>query len=185
MDPRGALYVPNALTIRDNLKKLFDFAQEHEIKVLSSVDAHIIGDQEFEYFPPHCIKGTSGIKKIDVTKCKDLIVIENTKQQIPPFILNRQQIIVEKQSLDLFDNINTDNIISTFKAEFYVIFGVATDYCVKSAALGLRNRKYAVSLVTDAVKAITPEGEKRAMEEMKDAGVTFITTSDVLQLKNL
>lgn len=181
MDPRGNLSVPDALDIRENIKKLFDFAKEHKIKILSSIDVHRVGDTEFQHFPSHCVKETKGVQKIDITQCHDFIIIENIKQDITSSILNPQQIIVEKQSLDIFDNINTDTIVNTLNAESYVIFGVATDYCVKAAALGLHKRNHSVFLVIDAVKAMTPGGEKEALAEMKDAGIIFITTDTILQ----
>jgi len=42
MDSRGNLYVPGAEDIIDNIKKLFDYAKEHKIKILSSIDAHTV-----------------------------------------------------------------------------------------------------------------------------------------------
>jgi nicotinamidase/pyrazinamidase len=181
MDPRGNLYVPHAVDIRDNLKKLFTFAKEHEIKILSSIDAHTVEDKEFQHFPPHCLKETKGVQKIDVTKCEDSVLIENSKQPITLSLLERQQIIVEKQSLDIFDNVNVDNIVRTLNIECCVVFGVATDYCVKAAVLGLHKRKYTVLLVTDAVKPFASDGEREALEEMKGAGTIFISTNALLQ----
>ena len=40
MDPSGNLYVPGAEDIVDNIKKLFEYAKGHKIKILSSTDAH-------------------------------------------------------------------------------------------------------------------------------------------------
>jgi nicotinamidase/pyrazinamidase len=97
--------------------------------------------------------------------------------------LNYEQIIVESQSFDIFDNTNTDKIVIQLDASDYVVFGVATDYCIKAAVLGLIRRGYKVSLVTDAVKAITGEGEKEALSEMRDAGVVFVSTQDVIERK--
>jgi len=45
--------------------------------------------------------------------------------------------------------------------------------------LGLLKRGYNVSLVTDATKAITKEGEEKALKEMKDAGAVFTTTEEI------
>jgi nicotinamidase/pyrazinamidase len=97
--------------------------------------------------------------------------------------LNHEQIIVEKQSFDIFDNINVDKIVINLDVSDYVVFGVATDYCIKAAVLGLIRRGYKVSLVTDAVKAVTGEGEKGALIEMRDAGVVFVSTQDVMERK--
>lgn len=180
MNPDGALYVPGAEGIIENIKKLFDYAKEHQIKILSSTDAHGTNDHEFKSFPSHCIKGTPGSRKIEGTICEDSIVFENSKYVIRQAEVNHDQIIIEKQSFDIFDNTNTDKILIQLDAGNYVVFGVATEYCVKIATLGLLTRSYNVSLVTDAIKAITAEGEKDALKEMKDAGVLFTTTEEIL-----
>ncbi len=183
MNPKGTFYVPNAEEIIDNVEKLFDYAKEHKIKILSSIDAHRIDDPEFQRFPSHCVKDTPGNKKIEATTCKDGIVIENKRQHISETVLNHEQIIVEKQSFDIFDNINVDEIVINLDVSDYVVFGVATDYCIKAAVLGLIRRGYKVSLVTDAVRAVTGEGEKEALSEMRDAGVVFVSTQDVIERK--
>ncbi len=183
MNPKGSLYVRDAEEIIDNLRRLFNYAKEHKMKILSSMDAHKVDDPEFRIFPPHCVKNTPGNQKIEATKCKNNIIIENIKQGINEDILNYEQIIVESQSFDIFDNTNTDKIVIQLDASDYVVFGVATDYCVKVAVLGLMRRGYKTSLVTDAVKAITREGEKEALKEMRDAGVVFVSTQDVIERK--
>ncbi|OHB88268.1 MAG: hypothetical protein A3D13_00895, partial [Planctomycetes bacterium RIFCSPHIGHO2_02_FULL_40_12] len=144
MNPKGALYVPDAEDIIDNIKKLFDYAKEHKIKILSSTDAHTVDDPEFKLFFPHCVKDTPGNQKIDASTCKDNIVIENIEQDITESMLDHDQIIIEKQSYDIFGNTNIDKVIIQLYASDYVVFGVATDYCVKLAVLGLLRRGYKV-----------------------------------------
>ena len=180
MNPNGALYVPDAENIIDNIKRLFDYAKEHKIKILSSTDAHQVDDPEFKLFPPHCVKDTPGNQKIEASTCKDNIIIENIEQDITESMLDHEQIIVESQTFDIFESINTDEIVKKLDAHNYVVFGVATDYCVKEAVLGLLKYGYNVSLVTDATKAITKEGKEEALKEMKDAGAVFTTTEDVI-----
>jgi len=180
MNPRGNLYVPGAEEIVDNIKKLFDCAKEHKIKILSSIDAHTVDDPEFKRFPSHCIKHTPGNQKIEASMCKDNVVIENVEQDITESMLAHDQIIIEKQSHNIFESINTDEIANKLDAGNFVVFGVATDYCVKLAVLGLLRRGYNVSLVTDAVKPTTQEGETIVLKEMKDAGAVFTTTDDII-----
>ena len=180
MNPNGALYVPDAENIIDNIKRLFDYAKEHKIKILSSTDAHQVDDPEFKLFPPHCVKDTPGNQKIEASTCKDNIIIENIEQDITESMLDHEQIIVESQTFDIFDSINTDEIAKKLDARSYVVFGVAADYCVKAAVLGLLKYGYNVSLVTDATKAITKEGKEEALKEMKDAGAVFTTTEDII-----
>ena len=185
MDPQGSLYVPGAEDIIENIKKLFSFAKELKIKILSSADTHKLDDPEFKFFPVHCVKDTPGCQKIEASSCKDNFVIENVKQNITESMLIHEQIIIEKQSHGLFDNKNSDKVIVELDASDYVVFGVATDYCVKEAVLGLLKRGYKVTLVTDAIKATTQEGEKYALKEMKDAGAFFANTEDIIAKQTL
>jgi len=180
MDSRGNLYVPGAEDIIDNIKKLFDYAKEHKIKILSSIDAHTVDDPEFNLFPAHCVKGTPGNQKIEASTCNDNITIENREQEITESIMDHDQIIVESQTFDIFESTNTDKIVKKLDAQNFVVFGVATDYCVKAAVLGLLKRGYNVSLVTDATTAITIKGEEQSLNEMKDAGAVYTTTKDVI-----
>ncbi len=185
MDPQGCLYVSGAEDIIENIRKLFSYAKEFKIKILSSTDMHTVNDPEFEFFPAHCVKNTPGSQKIEASTCKDNFVIENVKQDITESMLNHEQIIIEKQSHGLFDNKNSDKVIVELDASDYIVFGVATDYCVKEAVLGLLKRGYKVTLVTDAIKATTQEGEKYALKEMEDAGVFFTNTENVIAKKTL
>jgi len=180
MNPRGNLYVPDAEDIIDNIKKLFDYAKEHKIKILSSTDAHVVDDPEFNLFPAHCVKGTPGNQKIEASTCNDNITIENREQEITESIMDHDQIIVESQTFDIFESTNTDKIVKKLDVQNFVVFGVATDYCVKAAVLGLLKRGYNVSLVTDATTAITIKGEEQSLNEMKDAGAVYTTTKDVI-----
>ncbi|MGR3303738.1 MAG: cysteine hydrolase family protein, partial [Candidatus Scalindua sp.] len=116
----------------------------------------------------------------EASTCKDNIIIENVEQDITESMLDHEQIIIEKQSHDIFDNTNIDKVIVQLDASDYVVFGVATDYCIKLAVLGLLGRGYKVTLVTDAVKAATQEGEKKSLNEMKNAGAVFATTKDII-----
>ncbi len=180
MDPQGSLYVSDAEDIIENIKKLFKYAKDLKIKIISSIDAHKIDDPEFKFFPVHCVKDTPGNQKIDASICRDKIVIENIEQDVTESMLSHEQIIIEKQSHDIFDNKNSDKVIADLDASDYVAFGVATDYCIKVAVLGLLKRGYKVSLVTDAIKATTKEGEKESLQEMKEAGAFFTNTEDVI-----
>jgi nicotinamidase/pyrazinamidase len=61
----------------------------------------------------------------------------------------------------------------------WVVFGVATEYCVRSSALALRKRDLPVDLVIDAIKPITEEGGRKALEELTAAGVRLVNTQTV------
>ncbi len=181
MLPSGALYVPGAERIISKLRRLFDFARKNEVSILSSVDAHLADDPEFRQFPPHCVQGTDGQRKIDETLLPRPLVFRNkpADRNLLDTVRRNQQIIVEKQTLSLFDNPVTERLLRVLPPHA-IVFGVATEYCVKQACLGVRRLGIPTALVTDAVRALKPKAEKEALEEMRRAGVEFITSDAIL-----
>ncbi len=175
MLPSGALYVPGAERIVSKLRKLFDFARKNDISILSSMDAHVSEDPEFRQFPPHCVLGTEGQRKIEETTLPRPLLLQNklVDRNLIEALRKHQQIILEKQSLDLFSNPMAERLVRALPPRA-IVFGVATEYCVRIACLGLRHRKVQTVLVTDAIRAIAPKAEKEALEEMRLAGVEFI-----------
>jgi len=187
MDPQGNLYVSGAEKLLPNLERLTRWAVDHGIPIIASVDAHPPDDSEFKQFPPHCVIGTPGQKKIGRTLGNRPLFIENRDLELNiPLIeqagvLRFDQYVFEKQSFCFLDNVNADKILRKIAAEKYVVYGVATDYCVKGAALGLLERKAEVEVVRDAITAVTEKGGSDALDEMKAAGARFVNTEDVVE----
>ncbi len=181
IDPKGKLYVPGAERIVPTLERLVEFARKEEITLLSSVDAHTPDDPEFEIFPPHCVRGTPGQAKIPQTLHARPKIVPNREETLDVEIHPGDQIILEKQTFSLFGNVHAEEILEKLGARHFVVFGVATDYCVKAAALGLAERGYDVTLVTDAIAAVSEEGGAEALERMKEAGIDFQCADAVIR----
>lgn len=188
MDPRGSLYIAGAEKIVPNLKRLFACASKHGFQILSTMDTHRVDDPEFKDFPPHCVKGTPGQRKIAETTLPGAIIVPFTPNSLPAKIPKDAQLIFEKPTLYIFDNPNFMEYIRGKLGDF-VVFGVATDYCVKIIAEGLAERGYAVTVVSDAICAVNRKAGEEAIERMKQAGimykgkiiplVTFKTTDEI------
>jgi len=180
MKSDGRLYVPQAETIIPNLAALIERAGRDGICVLSSVDAHPPDDPEFARFPPHCVLGTPGQQKLSETllEPRRVITAEQTLGALEPLLEQNRQLIFEKSTFDVFSNPNAARLIETIDVGEYVVFGVATDYCVKAAAIGLRERGQRVAVVEDAVRAVSPETGRQALDEMRRRGVRFCRTAD-------
>jgi nicotinamidase/pyrazinamidase len=183
MLPGGGLYVPGAERIIPKLRRLFDFARKNSISVLSSADAHAPDDPEFQGFHPHCVVGTEGQRKLDDTLLMRPLVIENRPfdRNVIETLRRNQQIIIQKQTLNLFDNPVTERLLRVLPPHAFV-FGVTTEYCVKLAALGLRKAGVKTVVLTDAVCALAPKTGELAIEEMRKAGVDFSTTDTLMSV---
>jgi len=179
MLPGGRLYVPQAEDIIPNLRELMWWARAHNVPIVSTSDAHAPDDAEFVQWPPHCVAGTPGQKHIPETLCSDAVVVENSPGA---FHMPRRwigQIVVEKQVYDFTTNANIEAILASLGRPRFVVFGVATEYCVRSSVLSLRNRNLPVAVVQDAIKSIREEAGRKAIAEMVAAGARLVTTADV------
>ncbi len=179
MLPSGSLYVPGAQLILPNLRKLMACAQERGIPIISSADAHSPDDPSFSEWPPHCVVGTTGQRRIPETELSSAVLVPNRSNAFHPGKHLEGQIIVEKQEYDVSTNANFDAILLWLGLRRFVVFGVATEYCVLSSVRALRQRGLPADLVVDAIRAITEEGGRRALEEMTASGARLVSTAEV------
>jgi nicotinamidase/pyrazinamidase len=186
--PGGKLYVPGAEKLLPNLALLVGAAREGRVFLVSSGDAHTPEDPELRQWPPHCMRGTSGAAIVPETMTEHFFVVPNRPAASLPADIGRyQQAILEKQTLNVFDNPNTNALLGRLAeltdadAEF-VVFGVVTEYCVNFAAKGLLERGRRVAVVTDAIEALKPEDGRRTLDQLTALGARLITTRKALAL---
>jgi nicotinamidase/pyrazinamidase len=94
---------------------------------------------------------------------------------------NIRPIYFEKQNYDVFTNPRLKTILTETNVAEAVVYGVATDYCVKAAVLGMQNLGIQTYIVEDAIKGVFPNTTKTALEEMAAAGAKLVTTKQVLE----
>jgi nicotinamidase/pyrazinamidase len=177
--PAGALYVPRAERIVPAIARLNRFAAERHIPLISTVDAHAENDPEFANWPPHCIAGTWGQHKPESTLLESRVVIPN--RDCDPALAGAQQIIVEKQTVDVFQARNLTRVIEQLEAVHFVLYGVVTEICVLFAARGLLKAGKKITVVTDAIEALTPEASAQTLTELESKGATLTTVSQLLE----
>lgn len=188
MLPGGKLYVPGAEKLLPELRCLTDAARCGEVFLVSDACVHGPNDPEFQRFPPHCLRGTPGAAIVPEALAGNVLAIPNRAgTEIPVEFSGLQQIVLEKQTLDVFDNPNTEVVLERLKnftdddAEF-VVFGVVTEYCVRCAAKGLLERGRRVSLVADAIATLKAEDGDKALAELSGMGAHMITADEALAL---
>ena len=177
----GKLYVQGAEEIIPNLKRLTQWAESNRVLVIASADAHHAGDAEFAKYPPHCLVGTRGQNKIPETTLPNALVIPNQPVSLPKDTMKYQQVILEKQELDVFSNPNVGIVLDRLGSnQEIVLYGVVTEICVAYAAHGLMRRGYRLRVVTDAIRHLDEPRARRFLEEIKETGATLITTKELL-----
>ncbi len=150
--------------------------------LVSHGDFHPANDPEFKRFPPHCLKGTAGAELVPEALTDNFVRVENdVKAKLPEDLSKYQQIILEKQTLDIFDTCHARELVERLgTAAEFVVFGVATEYCVRLAVKGLLSRKRRVAVVRDAIEALAPEVGEKTLAEFRNLGARVVTTDEVL-----
>jgi nicotinamidase/pyrazinamidase len=182
MLPGGKLYVPGAEKLLPNIRKLTDAARRDEVFLVSHGCFHPANDPEFQQFPPHCLKGTPGAEFVPEALTNKFARIENrSTEKLPEDLSKYQQIVLEKQSLDIFEAQHADALVKRLgsSAEF-VVFGVVTEYCVNYAAKGLLARKRRVAVVQDAIETLDPQVGAKTISDLQNLGARLVTTDEAL-----
>ena len=192
MLPGGKLYVPGAEKIIPNLRRLVEAARQGRVFVVSSADAHNPDDAELREWPPHCLKRTPGAEILPEGLAARRLVIPNDKGLVLPESLGGyQQVTLEKNTLDVFDNPHADAVLGrlgpngspSFEGDVeFLVFGVATDYCVRCTVEGLLARGRRVGVVRDAIQPLDAAKGAQLLAEWESRGARMLSTDQALAL---
>ena len=183
MLPGGNLYVPGAEKLLPNIRRLTDAARQGQVFLVSHGCFHTPDDPEFQVFPPHCVKGTAGAELVPEALTENVARVPNDADaQLPEDLSHFQQILLEKQTLNIFESRHADALVKRLgsRAE-YVVFGVVTEYCVSFAAKGLLERGRRVAVVRDAIETLKPEDGKTTIAQLEQLGARLTTTDQALR----
>ena len=197
-DPKGALYVNGAEKLAPAFRALVARAIETSTPIVGSVDSHAFDAWEFKgaeqpgpngeqpNFPPHCVKGTEGWLKVPGTLPVESRFVPNVHvdaAELRTLIEKPRALMLEKEVYSLFANPNAPAVLEHLGGTRFIVFGVATDYCVRAAVLGLLDWKPGaeVLLVRDAIAAVDPAGGERAIAECIARGARLVTVPEAME----
>lgn len=181
--PGGALPVPNGDEVIEPINEMSRFANKRdgdEWRIFASKDWHPKKTAHFKTWPVHCIKCTFGaelhqnLERLYI----NFIIFKGTEPDEDGYSPFDGDILTNTYAYQ-----SLDKVLKSYATEEIYICGLATDYCVKAAALDARKRGYKTYLLLDACRAVNlnPGDEEKAIQEMKDAGVIITTTEEVLK----
>jgi maleamate amidohydrolase len=85
-----------------------------------------------------------------------------------------------KNSRDAFANPALDEWLRVQAVDTLIVFGVMGDACVRATVLGALNRGYQVTLVKDAVGAMSDRARDAALKCLALAGAKLVTAAELL-----
>jgi nicotinamidase/pyrazinamidase len=180
MLPDGKLYVRGAEQTIPAMRLLVEAARRAGIPHVASADDHELTDSEIsaepdyrETYPPHCLRGTRGARKIPETEQEDPVPI--TLEQLPERYLAGREFLLLKKSFDVFTNPNTERLLDWLSPDEILVFGVATDVCDDAAIRAFLDRGLEVRFVEDAARGLDDARTAACTASWRERGVGFVT----------
>jgi hypothetical protein len=124
--------------------------------------------------------GTEGQRRVHETDCPESVVLDTGDRLEGPLPAH---LTLNKQQFDVFSRPDAGELIARYDEPkpTFVVYGVATDYCVKAAVEGLLARGCRVAVVVDAVRAIDPDAEADLFTSWARRGTLLIRTELVVR----
>jgi nicotinamidase/pyrazinamidase len=73
------------------------------------------------------------------------------------------------------------SILQALGVTHLVVYGIATDYCVKASVMDALTLGYSVVVVEDLIRGVAPDTSAAAIAEMKAAGAVFVPSVKALK----
>ena len=135
-----------------------------------------IEDRTQVLWPPHCIQDTENAR----------ILVDN----------NLFMATVQKGRDIRFDSYSgfqddggqkteMDSILKRNGIKKVVVYGIATDYCVRATAIDAAKAGYKVIMINELCRGVAPDTSKKALEDMKKAEVIILDKLDINKIKKL
>lgn len=175
--PTGALAVPGAVQILPQLATLTAYAAERGVPVLSTCDAHLEDDSEFEIYRAHCVAGTFGAAKAPETMQRKLRRVAVGERLEGPL---EGQVVMEKRTTNVFAEPSIAEVLGQIQPERIVVYGVVTEICVMYAVQGLLRLGKPVTLVSDAVFALAESRARDLLNQWRAAGCQIEKTAAIV-----
>ncbi|MBI5250254.1 MAG: isochorismatase family protein [Desulfomonile tiedjei] len=125
------------------------------------LDVIRIGDRDQVLWPPHCVQDTPGAAILIPSELITAVVSTGDRSEFESYSGFRDDGGRDTGLKELLEKVGARNLI---------VFGLATDYCVKATVLHALEDGFRVTLVSGLSRGITPEGTEAALAEMEAAG---------------
>jgi nicotinamidase/pyrazinamidase len=116
-------------------------------------------------WPPHCVQNTPGAEFVITVKGSTKTVRKGADPQFDSY---------SGFADDGGRKTELDNLLRLGGIKKLIIYGLATDYCVKATVLDALGAGYQVELVLNLCRGVSPETTKSAIQEMKAQGATIL-----------
>lgn len=125
-------------------------------------------------WPPHCVQNSPGADVLLDKKLFKAIVKKGMDPQFDSYSGFQD---------DGGKKTDLDKLLKKEKIKKLVVYGIATDYCVRATALDGVAAGYKVILIKNLSRGVAPDTSQKAIDEMKAKGVVVLDDVDLEKIK--
>ena len=137
-------------------------------------DIIILHGKDQVLWPPHCVQNTPGAEILLDKKLFKAVVRKGMDPQYDSYS-GFQDDGGKKTEMDKL--LKKDNI------KKIILYGIATDYCVRATSLDAVAAGYKVIVIKNLCRGVAPDTSQKAIEEMKSKGVVILDNLDLEKIK--
>jgi nicotinamidase/pyrazinamidase len=125
-------------------------------------------------WPPHCVQKTPGSEILLDRKLFRAVVKKGMSSRYDSYSGFQD---------DGGKKTEMDKLLKKDKIKKVVVYGIATDYCVRATALDATAAGYQVILIKNLSRGVAPDTSQKAIDEMKAKGVLVLDDLDLEKIK--
>jgi nicotinamidase/pyrazinamidase len=125
-------------------------------------------------WPPHCVQKTPGAEVLLDNKLFKAIVRKGMDPQFDSYSGFQD---------DGGKKTEMDSILKKDGIKRVVVYGIATDYCVRATAMDAAAVGYKVIMIKNLSRGVAPETSQKALDEMKGKGIVILDDLDLAKIK--
>ncbi len=126
-------------------------------------------------WPPHCVQQTPGADILLDRKLFKAVVKKGMDPQYDSYSGFQD---------DGGKKTEMDGILKNNEIKKVVVYGIATDYCVRATTLDALTAGYKVILIKNLCRGVAPDTSQKAIEEMKVKGIVILDDLDLEKIKS-
>jgi nicotinamidase/pyrazinamidase len=125
-------------------------------------------------WPPHCVQKTPGAEILLDNKLFTAVVKKGMDAQYDSYSGFQD---------DGGKKTNMDKLLKKDNIKKVVVYGIATDYCVRATAIDAVAAGYKVVMIKNLSRGVAPDTSQKAIDEMKAKGIVILDGLDLEKIK--
>lgn len=125
-------------------------------------------------WPPHCVQKTPGAEILIDNKLFTAVVKKGMDPKYDSYSGFQD---------DGGKKTDMDKLLKKEKVNKVVVYGIATDYCVRATAIDAAAAGYKVVMIKNLSRGVAPDTSQKAIDEMKAKGIIILDDLDLEKIK--